>query len=184
MKRDARSISQQVVSGFKISAAIIALGAGFLYCLSLVPVHRIEAFVWHLQHGTSIDVGSYRFPVPKKWYVRRFAPDDIFLVDLQNGDGVGVRLNERSIKMNLAVWARLEEQPIGGSKVTGRKELHLGNEEFLCFEKDLGLNKFNLYPIECRSEGGLEVSFIPYFASGANHNAVFYSLLQQTSFKH
>lgn len=184
MKKDARPISQQVGSGLKISAAIIALGAGLLYCLSFVPVRRIEAFVWHLQHGMSIEVGSYRFPVPRKWYVESFAPDGILLVDLQNGDGIGVHLNERSKRTTLAVWARLEEQPIDGNiKVTGQKRLHIGSEEFLCFEKDFDLRRLHLYPIECRSESGLEVSFTPYFASGMNHNEAFYSLLQQTSLK-
>lgn len=187
MRKDARPIFRQVLSGLKIGAVIVALGAGLFYCLSFVPIRRIEAFVWHLRHGISVDVGSYRFPVPKKWYVESLAPDDILLVDLQNGDGIGVRLIkvQPDRRITLPVWARLEEQsPIGSDmKVTARKELRIGSEEFLCLEKDYDLKKLHLYPIECRSEGGLEVSFTPYLASGMNHNDAFYSLLQQTVLK-
>jgi hypothetical protein len=171
----------------KISAVIVALGVGLLFCLSFVPVRRIEAFVWHLRHGTSVEVGSYRFPAPKTWYVESLEPYGIFLLDLQNGDAIEVQLVkvQPNRRITLPVWARLEEQPTidGNIKVTARKELHIGSEEFLCFEKDFDLKKLHLYPIECRSEGGLEVSFTPYFGSGMNRNETFYSLLQQTVLK-
>jgi hypothetical protein len=148
-------------------------------------MRRIEAFVWHLRHGISVEVGSYCFPAPKRWYVESVASDDVLLVDLQSGDSIGVQLNERTKRTRLPVWARLQEQPTidGNIRVTGRKELHIGSEEFLCFEKDFDLKKLHLYPIECRSEGGLEVSFTPYLASGMNRKDEFYSLLQQTVLK-
>jgi len=184
LKKDTRPISLQVVSGLKISAAIVAFVAGLLLCLSFVPVRRIEAFVWHLRHGTSVEVGGYRFPAPKQWYVESFSPDDVLLVDLKSGDSIGVRLNDRSKRMTLAVWARLVGQTRGDNiKVTGRKELHIGNEVFVCFEKDFDLKKLHLYPIECRSEGALEVSFTPFFPPANNRNEAFYSLLQQTVLK-
>ena len=182
MKKDARPISRQVLSGLKISAVIVALGAGLLYCSSFIPI-RIEAFVWHLRHGISVEVGSYRFPAPKEWYVEKSSPDDALLIDLRSGDSIDVREIHRSKRLTLAAWSEWVSHPREDLKVTGRRELRIGNETILCLEEDFDLKKFHVYPISCRSEGALEVSFMPFLTSGNNRKETFYSMLQQTALK-
>ena len=177
---NARTISQHIISGLKISGALVGAGVALLICLNFVPVHRIEAYYWHLRYGTSIDVGKYRFPVPKQWYVERQSADDVLLVDLKTGDAISVRTPPRP-KATLAAWSALMSRrlPDGSMKTMGQKELQLDGEALLCIEQDFDAKAFRLYPIECRSDGALEVTFTPYISSGNGHEQMFYSLLQQ-----
>jgi hypothetical protein len=67
----------------------------------------------------------------------------------------------------------------GTTKVVGRRELRVSGETILCIEMNLDTKAVRLYPIECRSENALEVSFVPYVFSSKDHDQMFYSLLQQ-----
>lgn len=133
-----------------------------------------------MRHGTSIVVGKYRFPVPKGWYVVHQSADDLMLVDLNTGDAVSVQTSSRP-KATLAAWSALMTRPTphGSLKTLGQKELQAGGEALLCMEQDFDTKPTHLYPIECRSDGGLEVTFTPYLSSGNGHSQMFYSLLQQ-----
>jgi hypothetical protein len=101
-------------------------------------------------------------------------------VDLQSGDGILVQQMHTSKRpTTLAAWSDLVSRPTDDMKVRGRRELHIGKETILCLEEDFDLKKLHMYPISCRSDGALEVSFTPSFAHGGNRNEAFYSLLQQ-----
>ena len=67
----------------------------------------------------------------------------------------------------------------GSTKILGRRELNVSGETTLCIEKNLDTKAVRLYPIECRSESALQVTFQPYLFSAKDHDQMFYSLLQQ-----
>ncbi len=110
LQPDTRPVSKQVLSGLKISGVLIAVAVLSLVFLRFIPVRRIEAFYWHVRHGTSVEVGSYRFPVPKQWYVDHYSANDVMLVDLDTGDGITVRTSS------------------GPSSNAGRQRENLGSE--------------------------------------------------------
>ena len=181
MKPDTRSVSQQVLSGLKISAILVALLIVCLVFLHSVLMRRIEAYYWHLRHGSSVEVGRYRFPVPKQWYVDSSSTNDLMLVDLNTGDGITVRVSSALHSFTLATWEALMTRPMadGSTKTLGRKELQVSGERILCVEKNVETKAVRLYPIECRSETALEITFVPYVFSAKDHDQMFYSLLQQ-----
>ncbi len=172
---------QQVLSGLKISAILVALVMVCLAFLRFVPVRRIEAYYWHVRHGNSIEVGSYRFPVPKQWYVVSYSTSDVMLMDLNTGDGVTVRTSSTSHRFTLANWEALMSRPMadGSTKILGRRELQVSGERILCVETNLDTKAVRLYPIQCHSETALEVTFQPFIFSAKDHDQMFYSLLQQ-----
>jgi len=178
---EARPVTQQLLSGLKISAVLVALVIVSLGLLRFIPMHRIEAYYWHLRHGNSIDVGRYRFPVPKQWYVESYSASDVMLVDLDTGDGIMVRTSSGPSRFTLAAWEALISRPMpdGSTKILGRKELQVSGERILCVETNLDTKAVRLYPIQCRSESALQVTFQPYIFSAKDHDQVFYSLLQQ-----
>ena len=181
MQPDPRPVSKKVLSGLKISAVLIATAVMSLVFLRFVPVHRIEAYYWHLRHGTSVELGSYRFPVPKQWYVDSYSANDVMLVDLNTGDSIMVRTSSGPSRFTLPAWEALTSRPMGdgSTKILGRRELQVSGETILCIEKNLDSKSVRLYPIECRSESALEVTFQPYLFSAKDHDHMFYSLLQQ-----
>ncbi len=180
IQKDTRSVPQQVLSGLKIGAVLVGVVI-LLVVLPSVPVRRIETYYWHLRHGNSIEVGRYRFPVPKQWYVESLSANDVMLVDLNTGDGIMLRMSSIPSRSTLGAWDALMSRPAadGSMKVLGRKELQINGEKVLCVEKDLDTKALRLYPIECRSEGALEVGFLPYLFDVKDHDQTFYSLLQQ-----
>ncbi len=181
MQKDTRSVSQQVLSGLKISAVVVAVVVLSLVLLNFIPLRRIETYYWHMRHGNSVEVGTYRFPVPKQWYVDSFSANDVMLVDLSTGDDIMVRMSSVPGHSTLGAWGALisRPRPDGSTKILGRKELQINGEMVLCVEKNLDTKSVRLYPIECRSEGALEVNFQPYLFSAKDHDQTFYSLLQQ-----
>jgi hypothetical protein len=169
------------LSGLKISAVLVILVIVSVVFLEFIPTRYIEAYYWHLRHGNSVEVGSYRFPVPKRWYVDSFSANDALLVDLNTGDSIVVRMSSVRGRPALGLWDALVSRPMldGSTKILVRKELQINGEMFLCYEKNLDTKSVRLYPIECRSEGALEVSFQPNVFSAKDHDHMFYSLLQQ-----
>jgi hypothetical protein len=105
------------------------------------------------------------------------------LVDLNTGDGITVRAGSAPTGFTLPAWAALISRPTpdGSSKmkVLRRKELQVSGEKILCFETNLDTKAIRLYPIQCRSESSLEVTFQPNILSAKDHDQMFYSLLQQ-----
>lgn len=172
---DTRTVTHQVLSGLKISAFGVGTVIMISIFLSFIPVHRIEAFYWHLRHGVFINVGVYHIPVPKHWYVADHSSNDVMMVDLDTGDGILVRTS--SARPTLAAWWAMTNRPAsdGDMKIVGRRELQVGGETMICAERDLVAKSIHMYPIECRSEDGLEVTFF----APRGHDETFYSLLQQ-----
>jgi len=181
LQPDTRPVSKQVLSGLKISGVLIAVAVISLALLQFIPLRRIEASYWHMRHGASVEVGNYRFPVPKQWYVDHYSVNDVMLVDLDTGDGITVRARSVPSYSTLPAWEALISRPMrdGTTKVVGRRELRVSGETILCIEMNLDTKAVRLYPIECRSENALEVSFVPYVFSSKDHDQMFYSLLQQ-----
>jgi hypothetical protein len=182
-QQQTRSVLEQVLSGLKISAVLIVFVVMLFVFFRIIPVHRIEAFYWHLRHGNSVEVGGYRFPVPKQWYVDSHSASNVMLVDLNTGDSITVRTSSAPTGFTLPAWEALISRPTpegsGKMKVLGRKELQVSGEKILCFENNLDTKAIRLYPIQCRSESSLEVTFQPYIFSATDHDQMFYSLLQQ-----
>lgn len=181
LQSESRPVSKQILSGLKVAAVLIGVAVLSLAVLRFVPVHRIEAYYWHLRHGNSIEVGGYRFPVPRQWYVDQHSANDVLLVDLNTGDGITVRASSLPGRSALSTWEGLVAHPMrdGSTKVLGRRELHVNGETILCVETNLDTKALRLYPIQCRSESALEVTFDPYVFSAKDHDPMFYSLLQQ-----
>lgn len=181
MKRDPRPIWQQVLSGLRIAAVLIGCGAAAIILASYIPRYRIEAWFWHVRHGSSIGVARYRIPVPQHWYVSRDSGNDVLLVDLDSGDMIWAWRDEYSQRLKLSAWSNLTLHPPASVKTqsTGQREFHINGEAFLCIEQDTDIEIAHLYPIQCRSDRGLTVDFQPYIRVGREHNAGFYALLQQ-----
>jgi hypothetical protein len=183
MKRDSRPVSQQVLSGFKIGAVILAIGAVVLICYALIPAHRIEAFVWHLRYGNTVDFGQYRLPAPKYWYVQRNT-DVVLMVDLNDGDTMWVWTNELQKVHPLSAWSNFVNRASTTSekRTIGQRDFQISGEMFRCIEQDfdLGPQLGHIYPIQCLSDGGLEVHFQSDPGVPREHYATFYSLLQKT----
>lgn len=112
--------------------------------------------------------------------MERQSADDVFLVDLKTGDEIWVRTTFRP-KATLAAWSALMSRPLpdGSMKILGQRELQLDGEALVCIEREFDTKKFYLYPIECRSDGALEVTFTSDISSGEGDKQMFYSLLQQ-----
>jgi hypothetical protein len=174
--RDPRPVWQQVLSGLKIGAVLIAVGASVRVLWPYTPVPRIEAYIWHLRHGNTIEVGQYRVPVPKQWYVEHISANDMMLIDLNTGDVIRAGIDP--VGLTLSKWSDLNSR-MSTMETTGQRDFHISGEKFLCFEQDLDAKSARLYPIQCRSDGGLEVNFVPYLGVGRKHDAAFYSLMQR-----
>jgi hypothetical protein len=179
--KDTRSVSQQVLSGLKISAVLVILVIVSVVFLEFIPTQHIETYYWHLRHGNSVEVGSYRFPVPRQWYVESFSANDVLLVNLNTRDSIAVRLISVPGRSTLGAWDALVSLPDrdGNTKILVRKELQINGETVLCVERNFDTKSVRLYPIECRSEDALEVTFQPSVFSAKDHDHIFYSLLQQ-----
>jgi hypothetical protein len=91
---------------------------------------------------------------------------------------------DRRRRVQQLSWPGIGHRDLGA--VAGRKtsgsprcrrqgQLQINGEKVLCVEKKV----VRMYPISCRSESGLEVSFVPYLLSAKDHDQTFYSLLQQ-----
>jgi hypothetical protein len=181
LKPDTRPVLKQVLSGLRISVVLIVIAVISSFVLQFIPVRRIEAYYWHLRHGTSMTIGGYRFPVPKHWYVDSISASDVLLVNLNTGDSIMVLTSSGPHRIALAAWEALTSRPIANAStsVLGRKEFQVSGETIVCIEKNLDSKAVRLYPIECRLESALEVTFQPYLFSTKDHDQMFYSMLQQ-----
>jgi hypothetical protein len=147
MTKDPRPILEQVKSGLKIGGIMVALLVLGALVISLIPVHRVEAYVWHLRHGNFVGIGNVRFPVPKHWYVKSESPNDVLLVNLDNGDSVSMWLNKQPKAATLAVWSRLQERSLDhNTQITAKREISLAGETLLCMEHDDDLQRFICTP--------------------------------------
>ena len=180
LKKDSRPVFQQVLSGLMISAAMIAIVAGLAACLSFAPGSRITAFFWHLRYGTTVDVGVYRFPAPKQWYVQKFSSRDVLLFNLENGDTIQLMDTRGPNRLTLPKWSEVTSKPSVDTKVTGQRALRIENENVLCVEKDVDMKNSHMFAVSCRSEGALEILFTSFRKSRESGNEAFYSMLQQT----
>jgi hypothetical protein len=188
MKRDSRPVSQQVLSGLKIGAVVVAIGAGVgagvLIGPSYIPVHRIRTYIWHLRHGNTIDVGQYRLPAPTQWFVERNSQTDVLMFDLNTGDSISAQKSDLLKGRTLSEWSEWVSRALATSqtmKKTGQRDYHINGETFRCIEQDFDTNLKvgHLYSIHCLSDGGLEVDFQAGLGVGREHDAAFYSLLQR-----
>ena len=175
---DTRTIPQQVLSGLKKSALLVVAGVTVLLAFSYASRPRIAAYFWHLRHGESIDFDGYRIPAPKHWKVERISDNQISIIDLDTGDGIFVRPSPKlSTRLE---WSRLVDRlSTKDLKILNQREFRLNGESITCVEEDFDTKLHHRFPIDCRSDGGLEVSFLPWLSVGKQHDEMFYSLLQR-----
>ena len=159
---------------------ILAMAVGLLLSSKLIPIHRVQAYYWHVVHGTSIEFAGYRLPVPREWFVERQSPTDLMLIDLKTGDSISVT-PVPWVKQPLTSWVQAISRPTrdGMTKILGQREIEISNEAVVCLEQDVNLKQMHLYPIQCRSARGLEIRFTPQPVSGRKNVQKFYSLMQQ-----
>ncbi|MFL6440021.1 MAG: hypothetical protein ACJ71Q_20790 [Terriglobales bacterium] len=152
MKRDSRAVSQQVLSGLKIGAVLIAIGAGMLICLSYIPVHRIEAYIWHFRNGNIVGVAQYRLPAPKQWFVERNSDGGVIMVDLNTGDTIWAQKSGLLKGRALSLWSESVNRASAESqtlKTTRQRDFHINGETFRCIEQDFHVDPKlgHLHPI-------------------------------------
>jgi hypothetical protein len=166
-----------VKSGLIIAATLLAFGVLVLLCLSLVPVHRVEAYVWHLRHGNFVTAGHFRFPVPEHWHVEVISQDMVMLVNLDNGDGVLLRSEKPPKGFTLARWSELQTTSSPERSIRATRELNVEGERVLCIERDDDLTRFKMHSIQCRAETGLDIMFTPNLSLDSEGSGRFYALL-------
>ena len=68
--------------GFLVVALVILAGilTGYAYHI------RLASWVWHLRHGTAMNVGNYTVPVPANWYVQSQMAGDQLLIRVDTAD--------------------------------------------------------------------------------------------------
>lgn len=167
-------------SGLIIAGTVVTFGALVLLCLWMVPVHRIESYLWRIRYGNFVTVGQFRFPVPKHWYVEAISTQMATLVDLDNGDGILLRSQKPPQGFTLARWSQLQagsaERP---HKIRATRVFSVKGERLLCIERDEALPRFRMHSIECRTETGLDVLFTPKLGLDTERQGRFYSLVDQ-----
>ena len=83
--------------------------------------------------------------------------------------------------MPLPAWKELKSRELartGRGKITDERVFQLNGETMACVEQDYDLKVTELHSIDCRSEGNLAVTFVPYYRTGKQHNPAFYAMLQ------
>jgi hypothetical protein len=135
---------------------------------------RIEVWIWHLRHGTTITVNDYIVPVPKNWYVEDEGNGSQLLIQLDTADQTRYEklkahasilvTSQKSMKnQNVSFWRSLEKDALkkNGMESISERNLNINGDSLTC----LGGNRpgpKEIYDIEplawhCRTSGGLEL---------------------------
>jgi len=133
---------------------------------------RIEAWGWHLRHGTTTTLGSYSVPVPSMWYVEETGDENQVLVSVYTADQTELkRLKTRaSIRLFLATpikdyaSKRQASQKGAGTESVLQRTFSLNGDTLLCVggkKIDSG-GILDVEPVgwNCRSDGGLGLTIL------------------------
>jgi hypothetical protein len=153
---------------------------------------RIKAFVWHIRHGDFLEVAHYRVPVPSYWWAEKRSADDAQLWNTKTGESIWLQGLPKSRSFTVEGWAEAVEQKLNSAEnpVTGRHEIGVAGERFICLEWDYSLmlpgklarktgeKRVHLPLIDCMSGEHFEVMFFGGMRSATRHDfAEFYSLM-------
>jgi hypothetical protein len=76
-------MSRSRVKAAIVLLVVIVIGVSWTTYVHLV---RVEAWIWHMQHGTVVTVGNYIVSVPRNWYVERYGRTGQLLVRVDTDD--------------------------------------------------------------------------------------------------
>ena len=152
-----------------------------------------RSVAWHVLHGDSLSVAGYRVAVPSQWFVEQLAPDDAHLLNARTGEAIWLRSLPKPSMFTLSAWTNFVQNQMNDVRnpITGRSELSVAGEPFVCFERDDSQGNVpagtsanpspqtgHLPSVECNSAGLLDVMF---FAGShvptARDYSDFYSLM-------
>lgn len=160
-----------------------------------VPQHYqllTKSVAWHVLHGDSLSVAGYRITVPSQWFAEQLASDDAHLVNARTGEAIWLRVLPKPSMFTLAAWTDFVQNQMNdaGNPITGRSELSVAGDPFVCFERDSQGNMpvgasvnpspeaGHLPSVECNSAGLLDVMFFAgTHAPLARDYSEFYSLM-------
>lgn len=152
-----------------------------------------RSVAWHVLHGDSLSVAGYRVAVPSQWFVEQSASDDAHLLNVRTGEAIWLRSLPKPSMFTLAAWTDFVQNQMNDARnpITGRSELSVAGEPFVCFERDnsqpnapAGANAdpspqaSHLPSVECNSAGLLDVMFFAgTHVAPARDYSEFYSLM-------
>ena len=151
-----------------------------------------RSVAWHVLHGDSLFVAGYRIAVPSHWFVEQLASDDAHLLNARTGEAIWLRSLPKPSMFTLAAWSDFVQNQMNdvGNPITGRSELSVAGEPFVCFERDFQVNvpagasanpsppTGHLPSVECNSAGLLDVMFFAgTHVAPARDYSEFYSLM-------
>ena len=153
---------------------------------------RLDAFAWHVLHGSSTTVGGYRVEVPQDWFVEQDSPNDAQLWNARTGESVWVHSSPKPAHFSLQLWSELirSRQNRPENRIIAERTLRVAGEPFLCFERDYVpklpsaasakalTHTIHLPGVECESAGPLQVMFFGGMWTAQRHDyRDFYSLI-------
>lgn len=152
-----------------------------------------RSVAWHILHGDSLSVVGYRVAVPSQWFVEQSASDDAHLLNARTGESIWLRSLPKPSMFTLAAWTDFVQNQMNDVRnpITGRSELSVAGEPFVCFERDdfqanvpaaVSANPSpqtgQLPSVECNSAGLLNVMFFAgTHVAPAHDYSEFYSLM-------
>lgn len=152
-----------------------------------------RSVAWHVLHGDSFSVSGYRVAVPSQWFVDQSASDDAHLLNARTGDSIWLRSFPKPSMFTLGAWTDFVQNQMNDARnpITGRSELSVAGEPFVCFERDnfqvnppaganadLSSQTGHLPAVECNSAGLLDVMFFAgTHVPPAHDYSEFYSLM-------
>jgi hypothetical protein len=183
MTRDPRPVFEQVKSGLKIGAILVVVCAALLVLASYLPIHRIQARIWHWKHGNRIRVGEFSVLVPNEWYVESFevaaGTQEIELFNTKGGRPFWGSItivqepSRRNISLEDFLSSRRRSMENLGMHVRETRQVTISGVNGLCLEGESAMAGFPVRNISCHVGANLSVEYIggPLTASS------FYSIL-------
>lgn len=152
-----------------------------------------RSVAWHVLHGDSLSVAGYRVAVPSQWFVEQLAPDDAHMLNARTGEAIWLRSVPKPSMFTLSAWTDFVQNQMNDVRnpITGRSELSVAGEPFVCFERDdfpsnvpagasanPSSQTGHLPAVECNSAGLLDVMFFAgTHVAPAHDYSEFYSLM-------
>lgn len=152
-----------------------------------------RSVAWHVLHGDSLSVAGYRVAVPSQWFAEQSASDDARLLNARTGEAIWLRSLPKPSMFTLSAWTDFVQNQMNDVRnpITGRSELSVAGEPFVCFERDdfpsnvpagASANPSpqtgHLPAVECNSAGLLDVMFFAgTHVAPAHDYSEFYSLM-------
>jgi len=155
---------------FVLLALVVFLGTWVAYAHRI----RITAWVWHLRHGTAMNVGNYTIPVPKNWYVESQPEEGELLVKMDTADRTPYKRLKAHASILLLPEAPLKDEDLHrllsidtdflkqhGVEQILQRTFNVDSGTISCVggDKPSSMGVYDVEPISwrCKSSGGLEI---------------------------